>query len=73
MSVPPLVGIEFRDRLKERIEMHVRHSGLNRQLNPLMKPVDLDPQLVGALHRAVDRGVERRRVTACRQDADSLH
>ena len=73
MSVPPLVGIELRDFLKERIEVHVRHPGVEEAVEALDEPIDLDLQLIGAHDGAVNRGVQRRRVASRRQDADSFH
>ena len=65
--------IELRDFLKQRVQMHVRHAWIEQAVEAFDEPVDLNPQLVGAHDGAVYRGVERRCITAGRQDADAFH
>ena len=65
--------IQFRDRLKQRIQMHVRNARIEEAVESLDEAEDLDPELVGARDRAVNGGVERGRVAAGREDADAFH
>ena len=65
--------IELGNLLEQRIQMHVRHARVEQAVEPLDQPVDLDPQLVGADDRAVNGGVQRRRVAPGGQDADAFH
>ena len=68
-----LGGIELRDLLKQRIQVQVRHPRVEEAVETLDQAVDLDAQLIGADHGAVDRRVQRRRVTAGGQNADAFH
>ena len=66
-------GVELRDLGEERVEVDVGDARVQQGRVALDEAVDLHAPLVGAHHRAVDRRVERRRVAAGRQDADTLH
>ncbi len=65
--------IELRDSLEQGIQVHVRHARVEEAVEALDEPVNFDPELVGAHDGAVDRRVERGRVTASRQNADAFH
>ena len=65
--------IELGNLLKERIQVHVRHARVEQAIEALDEPVDLDLQLVGAHDRAVNGGVERRRVATGGENADAFH
>ena len=65
--------IELRDLLKEGIQVHVRHLGVEQAIEALDESVDLDLQLIGAYDRAVNGGVERRSVASRGEDPDPFH
>ncbi len=65
--------IELRDFLEQRVQVKVRHARVEEAVEALDEPVDLNPKLVGADHRPMDRRVERRRIAAGGQDADAFH
>ena len=65
--------IELGDLLEQRIQVHVRHARVEEAVEALDEPVDFNPELVGAHDGAVYGGVERRRVTSGRQNADAFH
>ena len=65
--------IEFRNFLKQRIEMHMRCARIEQAVEAFDQSIHFDAELVRARYRAVDRGVERGRVASCRKDSESLH
>ena len=73
MIVPPSVGSSSGMVREQRIEAHVRHARIEQAAEALDEAEHLDLALVGADHRAVQGGVEGRRVAAGRQDADAFH
>ena len=71
--MPPLVGIELRNDVEQRIEVHVGHARVQQAVEALDHAVDFDLQLIGPSHGAVDRGVQGRRVSAGGQNGDAFH
>ena len=73
MRVPPRVGSSSGISVKSGFRWTCGTCGVQQAAEALDEAVDLDPALVGAHHRALDGGVQGRRVAARRQDADPLH
>ncbi len=69
----PARGVELRDLGVERVQVDVGDGVVEEAAEALDEAEDLDPALVGAHHRALDGGVERRGVATRRQDPDPLH
>jgi hypothetical protein len=65
--------VQLGDLGEQRVQVHVRDVRREQRAEALDEAEDLDLALVGARHRALDGGVERGRVAACRQDADAFH
>ncbi len=70
---PAAVGRQFGNRREQGIQPHVRHARVEQGAKALDETQDLDLALVGPDHRAIESGVEGRRVSAGRKDADAFH
>ena len=56
--------IEFRNFLVKRIEVNVRHTWIKEAVEAFDEADNFNPELVAANDRALDGGVERRRIAA---------
>jgi hypothetical protein len=65
--------IDLWNLLIERVEMNVRNARVEQAVEPFYQPENLELQLIRTHDSSLDRGVHRRCVTACCQDADTFH
>src|SRR5206468_8158596 len=63
--------IEFRNSLKEGIQMDVGNTRVEETIETLDKAVEFNLQFIRAYHSAMNRGVQRGRVPAGGQNADT--
>ncbi len=53
--------------------MNVRNARVEQAVEPFYQPENFELQLIRTHDSSLDRGVHRRRVTACCQDTDTFH
>ena len=70
---PSIGRVEFRDLLEERVERNVGEPLIVETVESLDEADDLQIEFIGAFHSPVNGGVQRGRVSACRQYSDAFH
>src|SRR5688572_25107686 len=65
--------VEFRNLLKEWIQMNVRHTRIEKTIKALDESIHFDLELICSNDRAVNGSVQRRSIASRSQNTYSLH
>src|SRR6266550_1307224 len=70
---PALGWIDFGNLLVERVQMDMRHFGVEKTVKPLDESEDFNLELVAARHRSLNGRIKRGRIAASRENSDAFH